>query len=185
MDKIQIKETSNGLLITNTIEIEPINKTVSLIAALVLLITFYMEFQVINILPKVKDTPIFVFVFLGLMLIFLIFWQKNVLGYILFSFLNKETIECNNEQITIRKKWELFSKRRYRISKIYKARFDKPVHSGLMKNYNSHLNKFRLENISFRYGLEVMTFGVDVNESDTNYILTTLVGKGILKQEQV
>lgn len=184
--KIHVEETLDGLIITNIVEIEPINKTVSIIAALGLLITLIIQFQIIKVITEIDDAPIFVFAFLGLMLVFLIFWQKNVLGYALFAFKGKEIIECTDEQITVKKEWDLFTKKDYAISKIQKAKFEKTVYKGLlMRKKNSAYSKFLHENISFRYGLEMMTFGVDVSESGANYILNTLVEKGILKQEQL
>jgi hypothetical protein len=184
--KIHVEETLDGLVITNTVEIEPINKTVSIIAALGLLITLIIQFQIIKVITEIDDAPTFVYVFLGLILVFLLYCQKIVLGLALFSILNKEIIECSNQQITVRKKWELSTKKSYNTSKIYKTEFDKPIYKGLfMQKYKSNYYKPLHKNISFRYGLEIMTFGVDVSESEANYILNTLVEKGILKQEQV
>ena len=184
--KIHVGETSTGLVITNTIKTEPINIIASIISTLALLTTFYIQFQIITIIFGIDDTPTFVYVFLGLILVFLLYCQKIVLGLALFSILNKEIIECSNQQITVRKKWELSTKKSYNTSKIYKTEFDKPIYKGLfMQKYKSNYYKPLHKNISFRYGLEIMTFGVDVSESEANYILNTLVEKGILKQEQV
>lgn len=184
--KISLEENQEGLIIINKVEIEPINIVASIIAVLGLLTTFYIQFQIITIIFGIGSTPIFVKVFLVAALIFLLFWQKRVLGAALFFILNKEVLKCNNKQIIVKKEWELFTKRKYETSKIQKLKYEKTVYEGLvMKKYNSTYNKFMHKNISFRFGLEIMTFGVDVSESDAEYVLKTLVEKGIVKQEQL